>query len=397
MTTIDSVSTSPGLAAAAALAPQLAERAADHDRDGSFPVQDFADLRDAGLFGLMVPTAPGRSRRRLRRLRPGRDTSWPGQRRDGAGVQHARLGHRRAGRHPGRAGPGAGRTRSRLRRPGPDPAPRGGRGAVRGGDERARRRLAAVAADHHVRTGGRRLPHQGRQVVRVRRRARRRLPGGGPDARGRAAWCRSSWSRPAPGLRVEPTWDSLGMRATGTHDLHLDVVVAGRRAARRGRGAGPAGRPGHAALAGRQLRRGLRRGGAGLRRRGGRRTAGARAGRTCRRYGPGSAGPTRRSRPPGSWCGGGPPGRRGARRRRRPTAGSGGPSCWPAQTAMDVAASMLEAAGTSATRRGHPLERLFRDARCGSLQPATSDVCADWLGVAALGGDPDPDGAAPRW
>jgi alkylation response protein AidB-like acyl-CoA dehydrogenase len=66
-------------------------------------------------------------------------------------------------------------------------------------------------------------------------------------------------------------------------------------------------------------------------------------------------------------------------------------------TAMDVAASMLEAAGTSASRRGHPLERLFRDARCGSLQPATSDVCADWLGIATLGGDPDADAAAPRW
>jgi len=66
-------------------------------------------------------------------------------------------------------------------------------------------------------------------------------------------------------------------------------------------------------------------------------------------------------------------------------------------TAADVAASMLEAAGTSASRRGHPLERLYRDARCGSLQPATSDVCADWLGVAALGGDPDSDGTAPRW
>ncbi|HYN94378.1 MAG TPA: acyl-CoA dehydrogenase family protein, partial [Pilimelia sp.] len=66
-------------------------------------------------------------------------------------------------------------------------------------------------------------------------------------------------------------------------------------------------------------------------------------------------------------------------------------------TAADVAASMLEAAGTSATRRGHPLERLYRDARCGSLQPATSDVCADWLGVSALGGDADNDGTAPRW
>jgi len=67
------------------------------------------------------------------------------------------------------------------------------------------------------------------------------------------------------------------------------------------------------------------------------------------------------------------------------------------ETAMDVAASMLEAAGTSATRRGHSLERLYRDARCGSLQPATSDVCADWLGVAALGGDPEQDAAVPRW
>ena len=58
---------------------------------------------------------------------------------------------------------------------------------------------------------------------------------------------------------------------------------------------------------------------------------------------------------------------------------------------------MVEAAGTSVTRRGHPLERILRDARCGSLQPATSDVCADWLGIAALGGDPDSDGSAPRW
>ncbi len=66
-------------------------------------------------------------------------------------------------------------------------------------------------------------------------------------------------------------------------------------------------------------------------------------------------------------------------------------------TAAEVAASMLEAAGTSAMRRGHPLERLYRDARAGSLQPATSDVCADWLGVDALGGDPDSEGFAPRW
>jgi alkylation response protein AidB-like acyl-CoA dehydrogenase len=65
-------------------------------------------------------------------------------------------------------------------------------------------------------------------------------------------------------------------------------------------------------------------------------------------------------------------------------------------TAAQVAASMLEAAGTGASRRGHPLERIFRDARCGALQPATSDVCADWLGVSALGCDPHAPGTA-RW
>jgi alkylation response protein AidB-like acyl-CoA dehydrogenase len=64
-------------------------------------------------------------------------------------------------------------------------------------------------------------------------------------------------------------------------------------------------------------------------------------------------------------------------------------------TAAEVAGSLLEACGTSATRRGHPLERIYRDARCGSLQPATSDVCADWLGYAVLGRDPDAEVA--RW
>ena len=110
---------------------------------------------------------------------------------------------------------------------------------------------------------------------------------------------------------------------------------------------------------------------------------------SCRPCGPGSAGPRRGWRRPGWPCWRRPAG--WTRPRATPETNRW---VWRAkllagETAMDVAASMLEAAGTSATRRGHPLERLFRDARCGSLQPATSDVCADWLGVAALGDDPD--------
>src|SRR4051812_7539558 len=41
------------------LAPRFAARAAEHDRAGVFPAEDFADLRRAGLFGLMVPARLG--------------------------------------------------------------------------------------------------------------------------------------------------------------------------------------------------------------------------------------------------------------------------------------------------------------------------------------------------
>jgi alkylation response protein AidB-like acyl-CoA dehydrogenase len=64
---------------------------------------------------------------------------------------------------------------------------------------------------------------------------------------------------------------------------------------------------------------------------------------------------------------------------------------------MGVAASVLEACGAAATRRGCALERIYRDARCGSLQPATTDVCSDWLGYAVLGRDPDADAEVARW
>ncbi|MDT4986109.1 MAG: hypothetical protein QOI74_203 [Micromonosporaceae bacterium] len=47
------------LATAGRLVGRFASRAARYDRDGAFPVDDFTDLRDAGLFGLMVPTRLG--------------------------------------------------------------------------------------------------------------------------------------------------------------------------------------------------------------------------------------------------------------------------------------------------------------------------------------------------
>jgi alkylation response protein AidB-like acyl-CoA dehydrogenase len=54
-------------------------------------------------------------------------------------------------------------------------------------------------------------------------------------------------------------------------------------------------------------------------------------------------------------------------------------------TAMAVAASMAEACGAGALRRGSALERIFRDARAGALMPPASDVAGDHLGSSLLG------------
>ncbi|HEV8573030.1 MAG TPA: acyl-CoA dehydrogenase family protein [Actinomycetota bacterium] len=53
--------------------------------------------------------------------------------------------------------------------------------------------------------------------------------------------------------------------------------------------------------------------------------------------------------------------------------------------AMRAAASLAEACGLGALQRGSPLERIFRDARSGSIMPPPSDVSAEYLGAAALG------------
>jgi alkylation response protein AidB-like acyl-CoA dehydrogenase len=53
--------------------------------------------------------------------------------------------------------------------------------------------------------------------------------------------------------------------------------------------------------------------------------------------------------------------------------------------AMRVAASMAEACGLGALRRGSPLERILRDARSGAIMPPSSDVAGDHLGAIALG------------
>jgi alkylation response protein AidB-like acyl-CoA dehydrogenase len=56
--------------------------------------------------------------------------------------------------------------------------------------------------------------------------------------------------------------------------------------------------------------------------------------------------------------------------------------------AVAVTESVVEACGLRVLQRGHPLERLLRDARLGPVMPPRSDICADHLGAVALGLDP---------
>jgi alkylation response protein AidB-like acyl-CoA dehydrogenase len=389
-------STADAVATARRLAPRFAARAAAHDRDGSFPVDDFADLRAAGLFGLLVPDRLGGA---------------------GAGfADYAAVAYELA------RGNGATALVFNMHA-----SVTGALGAVTeelaealGVPEEAltaRDRLLAAAAqgDWYAvamseRGVGSRLSQLSTGYEQVdggfHIKGAKTFVSGAGHCSGYLVAARSATDQSlvsqflvpagAKGLQVEPTWDSLGMRATGSHDLHLDVTVPA--------GALLGGVEGlalvvaqlmphwlvasyaavyvgvaqaavdaaveHAAARGLSTLPSVR----------------ARIGRADAAVAAARLAVTEAA--------------------SRVDAAPGDPETnrwvWRAKllagtTAAEVAASMLEAAGTSASRRGHPLERLYRDARCGSLQPATSDVCADWLGVAALGGDPNRDGSAPRW
>jgi alkylation response protein AidB-like acyl-CoA dehydrogenase len=197
------------------------------------------------------------------------------------------------------------------------------------------------------------------------------------------------------GVSVEPTWDALGMRATASHDIRLDVEVPDAALLGGVEGLAPVvaqlmpqwlvasyaavyvgvGDAAVAAAVADLQRRGL----IDLP------SVRARIGRADAELA-------------GAWAA-----TLFAARAVTDAPGTPDTNAWvfrskllAGDAAMTVAASMVEACGGSALRRGHPLERLYRDARCGAVQPATSDVCAQWLGATALGVDLDgPHGVQP--
>jgi alkylation response protein AidB-like acyl-CoA dehydrogenase len=375
------------------LAPALAERAGIHDVDGSFPADDIADLRAAGLTGLMVPEEHGGS---------------------GAGfADYAEIALELGAAHGATAlifNMHASVTGALAQIPVevaralgvPDEAlaardrilcaaADGAWYAVAMSERGAGSRLSAMQTSYVAGESGFHITGE-KSFVSGAGHADAYLVA----AKSAETGAVSQFLVPAgPGITVRPAWDSLGMRATASHDLLLDVVapadsllggieglalpmaqlmpqwlVASYAAVY----VGVAQAAVDAAV--RHLRERKLDGLPAVRARVGRADAAVAAARLAvleaARLVDAEPGQPETNR----WVW-----------RAKLLAG---------QTAMEVAASMLEAAGTGASRRGHPLERIFRDARCGALQPATSDVCADWLGAAALGGDPESAGVA-RW
>jgi alkylation response protein AidB-like acyl-CoA dehydrogenase len=377
------------------LAPRFAARAAGHDRDGSFPVDDFADLRRSGLFGLMVPARLGGTGAGFADYAA---VAYELARGNGATAlifnMHASVtGALSAVTNELADALGLPREALEARDRYLTAAAEGSWYAVAMSERGAGSRLSQLTTTYEPTDGGFHI------------KGAKTFCSGAGHADAYLVAARSA-TDPAQvsqflvpagnGLTVEPTWDALGMRATGSHDVHVDVTVPATALL--------GGVEGLALVAAQLAPHwmvasyaavyvGVARAAVdaavehinarnlghlpAVRARIGRADAAVAAAyltvmEAARRVDE-APGDTETNR----WVW-----------RAKLVAGT---------TAADVAASMLEAAGTSAMRRGHPLERLYRDARAGSLQPATSDVCADWLGVEALGGDPDSQGSAPRW
>jgi len=384
------------LQAAHDLAPALAARAAGADRDAAVPAGDVTDLRDAGLAGLLVPEALGGA---------------------GAGfADYTKVALVLASASPATAlvfNMHASVTGAVALTPdevalalGAPPAwPAARADFLRSAAEGA---LYSVAMSE--RGSGARLTGMASTY--------RADPGGGWRIHAAKAFCSGAGALdgyvvaahaeddPAtvsqfvvradtPGITVTRSWDPLGMRGTGSQDVAFDVLV--------GPGALLGGVEGLAPLIAASLPQWMVASYAAvyaglataivdeaagyLRRRGLTALPAARA--RLGRADAAAAAATAVVRHAARLVDADPGGEETNRWvwRAKLVAGDA------AATAADTC---LQACGTAATRRGEVLERLVRDGRCGQLQPPPSDVCADWLGAAALGEDPD-EAPVPRW
>ncbi|WP_026923672.1 acyl-CoA dehydrogenase family protein [Glycomyces arizonensis] len=382
--------------AARDLAPRLAERAGAHDAAGTFPAEDFADLRSSGLLGLMAPARLGGSGASFADY-----AAVAAELARGAGAtalifnMHASVTGALAQTPDELAREwGAPEDFFAARDEALAAAARGALYGVAMSERGTGSRLSRTSTAYRRTDGGYRITGSKAFVSGAGHVDAYLVTARDPDAEEPRV---SYFLVPAgDGVRVEQTWDSLGMRATGSQDVHLDVEV------------GPetllGGMEGLTLLLAQMMPQWLVASYAAVYT-GVARSAVEAAADQIRERGLGRL-PAVRARLGRAEAAVTAAELVVAEAAARIDEAPGDPDTnrwvWRAKlvagdTASQVASSLLEAAGASATRRGNPLERLYRDARCGALQPATSDVCADWLGVAEIGDDPDEDTEVARW
>lgn len=381
------------LARAERLAPRMAARAAEYDRDAAFPERDIEELRAEGLLGLMVPSrlgGPGAGFDEYTRVAAALA---------GGNASTALIFNMHASVTGGLAsisddlarGMGAAdsffQARDRILRAAADGAMYG----VAITEPEVGSRLSALRSKYEPEAGGFRIRgtksfcsgagHLDAYLVAARRAG---SPHDQPDI--------SYFLVPdGDGLRVDESWDPLGMRATASNGMVIDAwvaedallggveglvlplahampqwLVASYAAVYVGL-AEAAVREGVAYLRDRAVagERGALARVAAVRQRVGRAEAEVQAARLALER----AARLVDLRP-------GDPETNRWTYRAKLLAGD---------VAMGVAASMTEACGLGALRRGFPLERILRDARSGAIMPPSSDVSGDHLGALALG------------
>lgn len=205
------------LAAAERLAPVFAERAAQHDRDASFPFENFEDLRDAGLLNLGIPVEQGGDGQGLAVRTRVLQTVATGDPATALVLamhynQHASLSRNR--RWPEQVYQhvvadsldGIALLNSIRVEPDLGTPARGGLPAT-----------TATRTEAGWKISGRKIYATGSPILRYY-----------------SVWARTDEDPPrvgaflvpagTPGLTVEETWDHLGMRASGSHDVILEDV-----------------------------------------------------------------------------------------------------------------------------------------------------------------------------
>ncbi|GKS98088.1 acyl-CoA/acyl-ACP dehydrogenase [Acidovorax sp. SUPP3434] len=201
------------------LAAEFGARAAAHDREASFPHQNFADLQQAGLLALAAPRSLG-----------------------GQGVSAAQLGEVIGAVAQGCPATALVLTMQYIQHRGM------GRPGTAWPVERARQLVQEAVQGVSLINALRVEPELGSPArgglpATVARRTAEgwRLSGhkvystGAPALRWYVVWARTDDAEPRtgsflvragqPGVRIEATWDHLGLRASGSHDVLFDEVA----------------------------------------------------------------------------------------------------------------------------------------------------------------------------